>query len=147
MSDDLDQMEPLFVTESTFEKIVAPGAPTIDANCDLITHVHNPGTEPVAVRIDVGLSTVVAYILEPGASRPFVDDGPLPVFAVKRCGVRVIVSGEVVLTCALCDHDSRNTTEFEIGNILYKDGSVKSAPAPDSESMKLAIPKPATIAL
>jgi hypothetical protein len=141
----LFQMEPLFVTESTFEKVVAPGEPVVDADCDLITHVHNPGTEPVAVRIDVGLSTVTAYILEPGVGRPFVDDGPLPVFAVKRCGVRVIVNGDVVLTCALCDSESTTATEFKLGNRLYKDGLVKSVPV--SESTNLAIPKPDAIAL
>jgi hypothetical protein len=140
-------MDPLFVTESTFEKVVAPGAPVVDANCDLITHVHNPGTEPVSVRVDVGLRTVSAYILEPGIGRPFVDDGPLPVFAVKRCGVRVIVSGDVVLTCALCDHDSTTATEFKIGNRLYKDGLVESLPDSESESRNLAIPKPIAIAL
>lgn len=141
----MDPMDPLFVTESTFEKVVARGLPVIDANCDLITHVHNPGTEPVSVRVDVGLRTVGAYILEPGIGRPFVDDGPLPVFAVKRCGVRVIVSGEVVLTCALCDNDSTTDTDFQIGNRLYKDGLVKSVP--DSESRNFAIPKPDAMAL
>jgi hypothetical protein len=142
----MDPMDPLFVTESTFEKVVAPGVPVVDANCDLITHVRNPGTEAVAVRVDVGLSTMVAYILEPGVQRPFVDDGPLPVFAVKN-GVRVIVSGDVVLTCALCDHDSTTATEFKIGNWLYKDGLVESLPDSESESRNLAIPKPIAIAL
>lgn len=140
-------MDPMFVTESTFEKVAAPGAPVIDVDCDLITHVRNPGTQPVAVRVDVHLSTIAAYILEPGVSRPFVDDGPLPVFAVKRNSVRVIVNGDVVLTCALCDYDSTTATRFKIGNWLYKDGLVESLPDSESESMNLAIPKPIAIAL
>lgn len=115
-------MEPIFVTESTFEKTVSPGAPNLTVDCDLVTHVRNPGESPVSVRVDVGLHTKVAYLLEPGVSRPLIDGGPLPMPAVRYRGVRIVTNGDVVLTCALCDRESMSTaTDCRIGRWVYKD--------------------------
>jgi hypothetical protein len=95
------------VTESTFKRTVTPDAPLLARDCDLVTHIENPGSLPVAVRVVVGFEDMVEYVLQPGQERPFIDDGPFPMVAFQYNGVRVIADGDVVLTCALCDLTSR----------------------------------------
>lgn len=113
------------VTESTFERTVTPDAPLLDRDCDLITHIENPGREPVSVRVVVGFDDMVEYVLEPGQKRPFIDDGPFPMVAIQYIGVRVFVDGDVVLTCALCDLASRRALfECSIGDWTYASSRV-----------------------
>lgn len=112
-------------TESVFERLVTPDEPLVARDCDLVTHIHNPGTTPVKVRVVVGFEDMVEYTLAAGEKRPFIDDGPFPMVAVQYTGVRVVADSDLLLTCALCDLTTRRAlVKCRIGEWSYADGTV-----------------------
>lgn len=121
--------DPSYHVDTTFVITITPGDPVVRHDCDLLLKIHNPADTRVAAALIVGFETVQLYDLEPGETRPVVDDGPLPMVALPYRVVKIVCDSELRVTCGLCSNeDRRKLVKCRLGRWTYR-GSTMTEPA------------------